>query len=270
MPALSLARGWKVLAALTVGLVLAALGFGVLSASGDSERRRRPGPAGSGDSERRQRPGPAGEEVRLDGNIPARARKTRGEPARAPRRSTASVQPAASDSGEEEPPADILREDRKLRRELEDLKALEAERGRVARALSASGTFDGGPLRIGAGGLAWPVTGPIVSPFGQRWGRLHAGIDIAAPAGRPIRAAAPGLVVIDGPTGGYGNYACIQHTRRLATCYAHMSRSLTEKGSMVRRGEVIGMVGCTGHCFGDHLHFETWVGGRPTDPMPYL
>jgi peptidoglycan DL-endopeptidase CwlO len=123
---------------------------------------------------------------------------------------------------------------------------------------------------LGAGGLAWPLNGPVISPFGQRWGRLHAGIDIVARTGTVVHAAADGAVVIRGPEGGYGNYVCVQHTRRLTTCYAHLSRFLTKRGKVVRQGEPIGLVGCTGHCFGEHLHFETWVGGRPVDPMPFL
>jgi murein DD-endopeptidase MepM/ murein hydrolase activator NlpD len=171
---------------------------------------------------------------------------------------------------QEGPPRHILEENARLRRELKHLEALEAARGRVAQALASTGALYSGPLRLGAGGLAWPVTGPVVSPFGQRWGRLHAGVDIAAPAGTVIRAAAAGAVAISGPVGGYGNYVCVQHSARLTTCYAHLSRFLTEKGAVVRQGESIGLVGCTGHCFGDHLHFETWLGGRPVDPMSYL
>jgi murein DD-endopeptidase MepM/ murein hydrolase activator NlpD len=95
-------------------------------------------------------------------------------------------------------------------------------------------------------------------------------VDIAAPAGAVIRAAAAGAVVIRRPVGGYGNYVCVQHTTRLTSCYAHLSRFLTENGAVVRQGEPIGLVGCTGHCFGDHVHFETWVAGRPVDPMRYL
>lgn len=247
----------RLLLALIVGIAGAALGIGVLVGSGD------PKSPSAVPAVRAVRA-----EVRLDAQIPTQARASRRlrEPAPTRGRTAPDAAPAQAPAG---PPPEILRENAKLRRELEDLKALEAERGRVARALDAAGTFQG-PLRVGAGGLAWPVTGPIVSPFGPRWGRLHAGIDIAAPAGRPIRAAAPGRVAISGPTGGYGNYACVQHDPRLTTCYAHMSRSLTTKGSLVKRGEVIGLVGCTGHCFGDHLHFETWVAGRPADPMPYL
>jgi murein DD-endopeptidase MepM/ murein hydrolase activator NlpD len=127
-----------------------------------------------------------------------------------------------------------------------------------------------GPIRQGSGTLIWPVNGPVASPFGQRWGRLHAGVDIAAPAGTPIRAADSGRVVLQGWTGGYGNYTCIQHGGSLSTCYAHQSRYATSGGASVGRGQVIGYVGCTGSCFGDHLHFETRVNGSPVDPMGYL
>jgi murein DD-endopeptidase MepM/ murein hydrolase activator NlpD len=218
-------------------------------------------------------PAPASE-VRLDELTPAQGRRQERR-SEAKRRATVVqlVSPGGRverASDDEEPPRHILEENAMLRRELKHLKALEAARRRVSRALAAAGAIYDGPLRLGAGGLAWPVAGPIVSPFGQRWGRLHAGVDIAAPAGTVIRAAAAGSVVIRGPVGGYGNYVCVQHTARLTSCYAHLSRFLTEKGAVVRQGDPIGLVGCTGHCFGDHLHFETWVGGRPVDPMRYL
>jgi peptidoglycan DL-endopeptidase CwlO len=150
-----------------------------------------------------------------------------------------------------------------------DLRALEAEQARVQAAL-ASQSFAAGPVRQGGGGLVWPVNGPVVSPFGMRWGRLHAGIDIAVGSGTPIRAAAAGRVVLMGWVGGYGNYTCIQHTGSLSTCYAHQSSFATSNGASVGQGQVIGYVGCTGHCFGDHLHFETRTGGSPVDPMGYL
>jgi murein DD-endopeptidase MepM/ murein hydrolase activator NlpD len=157
-----------------------------------------------------------------------------------------------------------------------DLKALEAEQERVQNALrNAQGnTFKtptgAAPFTQGSGRLIWPVSGPVVSPFGQRWGRLHAGIDIAVPSGTPIRAADTGRVVLMGWTGGYGNYTCVQHTGSLSTCYAHQSSYATSNGASVRQGQVIGYVGCTGHCFGDHLHFETRVNGSPVNPMGYL
>jgi murein DD-endopeptidase MepM/ murein hydrolase activator NlpD len=77
-------------------------------------------------------------------------------------------------------------------------------------------------------------------------------------------------VVLMGWVGGYGNYTCIQHTGSLSTCYAHQSSFATSNGASVSQGQVIGHVGCTGHCFGDHLHFETRINGSPVDPMGYL
>jgi murein DD-endopeptidase MepM/ murein hydrolase activator NlpD len=151
-----------------------------------------------------------------------------------------------------------------------DLAALEREQARVQAALSGAGnTFDG-PIKQGSGQLIWPVNGPVVSPFGMRWGRLHAGIDIAVPSGTAIHAADSGRVVLMGWVGGYGNYTCVQHTGSLSTCYAHQSSFATSNGASVSQGQVIGYVGCTGHCFGDHLHFETRVNGSPVDPMGYL
>jgi peptidoglycan DL-endopeptidase CwlO len=170
--------------------------------------------------------------------------------------------------------AALLAKTRDDRHDLEgDLRALEAEQAKVLAALQASatsGSAPAGPIQQGSGGLIWPVSGPIVSGFGMRWGRLHAGVDIAVPAGTPIRAAQSGRVVLLGWTGGYGNYTCIQHTGGLSTCYAHQSRYATSNGASVSKGQVIGYVGCTGHCFGDHLHFETRINGSPVNPAGYL
>jgi len=146
--------------------------------------------------------------------------------------------------------------------------AIRAKLASVASGGGAAGTA--GPIRPGSGGMVWPVNGPIVSPFGPRWGRLHAGVDIAAPSGTPIRAAQSGKVVLMGPTGGYGNYTCVAHGGGLSTCYAHQSSYATSMGASVSKGQVIGSVGCTGHCFGDHLHFETRMGGSPVNPAGYL
>jgi murein DD-endopeptidase MepM/ murein hydrolase activator NlpD len=162
-----------------------------------------------------------------------------------------------------------LRQVRASRSELEgDLQELEAAQARVTGQLQ--GTLPAGPIKHGTGQLIWPVSGAMVSPFGQRWGRLHAGIDIAAPSGTPIRAADGGTVVLLGSVSGYGNYTCIQHTGALSTCYAHQSSYATSNGASVQQGQVIGYVGCTGHCYGDHLHFETRLNGSPVDPMGYL
>jgi len=152
-----------------------------------------------------------------------------------------------------------------------DLDELEAAQARVTAQLqNGSGGAPAGPIRQGSGQLIWPVNGAVVSPFGMRWGRLHAGIDIAAPSGTPIRAADSGTVVLMGTVSGYGNYTCVGHGGGLSTCYAHQSSFATSQGASVSQGQVIGYVGCTGHCFGDHLHFETRINGSPVDPMGYL
>jgi murein DD-endopeptidase MepM/ murein hydrolase activator NlpD len=127
-----------------------------------------------------------------------------------------------------------------------------------------------GEIRRGSGDMIYPINGQFTSPFGQRWGRLHAGIDLAAPTGTPIRAAASGQVILMAPTGGYGNYTCINHGKSISTCYAHQSRFGTSRGASVKQGEVMGYVGNTGHSFGAHLHFEVRINGKPVDPMEYL
>jgi murein DD-endopeptidase MepM/ murein hydrolase activator NlpD len=120
-----------------------------------------------------------------------------------------------------------------------------------------------------ASGLIWPVSGPVVSPFGWRWGRMHEGIDIGAGYGTPIVAAASGTVIYAGWMGGYGNLIIIDHGGGIATAYGHQS-SFAVGGGAVSQGQVIGYVGCTGHCFGPHLHFEVRVNGSPVDPLGYL
>jgi peptidoglycan DL-endopeptidase CwlO len=142
----------------------------------------------------------------------------------------------------------------------------------IAQQLSttSTGALPAGPIQSGSSGLIWPVNGPITSGFGPRWGSFHEGVDIGVPAGTPIRAAKAGTVVIAAYTGGYGNYTCIDHGGGLSTCYGHQSSFAVSAGDSVSQGEVIGSVGCTGHCFGDHLHFEVRVNGAAVDPMGYL
>jgi peptidoglycan DL-endopeptidase CwlO len=168
----------------------------------------------------------------------------------------------------------VLASTRNDRQDLEgDLRALEAQQAKIqAQLASASGGGSGvaGPIRTGSGGLIWPVNGPIVSPFGMRWGRLHAGVDIAVPSGTPIHAAQSGRVAIAGWVSGYGNYTCIQHSGGLSTCYGHQSSIGVSVGQSVSQGQVIGSSGCTGHCFGPHVHFETRINGAPVNPAGYL
>ena len=157
-----------------------------------------------------------------------------------------------------------------------DLSHLNAQiQAALADAQSSTTTTDplpAGPIQGASGGFIWPVNGPVVSPFGPRWGRLHAGIDIAVPSGTPIRAVKDGNIVLvqsEASSGGYGNYTCIDHGGGLSSCYAHQSVQQITSGS-VSQGDVIGLVGCTGSCYGDHLHFEIRINGVPTDPLGYL
>ena len=151
---------------------------------------------------------------------------------------------------------------------MEDLESLEREQARITGTLQNQ---PAGPIRHGSGQLIWPVNGPITGVFGEaRPGHMHAGLDIAAPSGTPIRAADGGRVALAAFTGGYGNYTCVQHTASMSTCYAHQSRFGTSSGASVRQGQVIGYVGNTGHSFGAHLHFEVRINGSPVNPMGYL
>jgi murein DD-endopeptidase MepM/ murein hydrolase activator NlpD len=131
-----------------------------------------------------------------------------------------------------------------------------------------------GPLPTpSASGLIWPVDGILTSPFGERWGRMHEGIDISAAEGTPIMAADSGTVILlqsEYESGGYGNYTCIDHGGGLSTCYAHQSGFATSSGASVSQGDLIGYVGNTGNSFGAHLHFEVRINGAATDPLGYL
>jgi murein DD-endopeptidase MepM/ murein hydrolase activator NlpD len=145
---------------------------------------------------------------------------------------------------------------------------LEADSAALASRLRSASSYNPGPRS--SAGFIWPVNGPVVSPFGMRWGRMHEGIDIGVAYGTPIHAAAAGRVVYAGWMSGYGNLVAIDHGGGLSTAYAHQSQIGVSLGQSVSQGQVIGYVGCTGHCFGPHLHFEVRVNGTPVDPLAYL
>jgi murein DD-endopeptidase MepM/ murein hydrolase activator NlpD len=149
--------------------------------------------------------------------------------------------------------------------ELEQVSATLAAKIQAAQA--SAGTGGGSPS---ASGYVWPVLGPVTSPFGWRWGRMHEGIDVGAPTGTPIRAAAAGTVIYAGWLGGYGNLTVIDHGGGVATAYGHQSSLAAGSGAYVAQGQVIGYVGSTGHSTGPHLHFEVRVNGVPQDPLGYL
>jgi murein DD-endopeptidase MepM/ murein hydrolase activator NlpD len=116
-----------------------------------------------------------------------------------------------------------------------------------------------------------PNYGPLTSPFGYRWGRLHAGIDLAGPYGSPILAATDGCISYAGPEEGYGEVMKITDWDGTETLYGHMSAFVRTSGC-VKAGQVIARVGAAGDATGAHLHFEVHpsVGGAPIDPIPFM
>jgi murein DD-endopeptidase MepM/ murein hydrolase activator NlpD len=160
-------------------------------------------------------------------------------------------------------------------------RALKAESDRIAAQLRALAGRDRTVARLRPGAhFLMPVDGWKSSNFGWRYDpyyhvwQLHAGVDLAAPGGTPIYAAADGRVARAGWASGYGNYTCLYHGRYhghgLSTCYGHQSRILVHVGQWVHRGQLIGRVGETGAATGYHLHFEVRIDGRPVQPLSWL
>jgi murein DD-endopeptidase MepM/ murein hydrolase activator NlpD len=116
----------------------------------------------------------------------------------------------------------------------------------------------------------YPINTRITSYYGPRWGRIHEGIDFAAPMGSPIKAVSSGRVVYSGWANGYGYVVIVEHQKGLRTLYAHNSKLLVRVGESVGRGEVISRSGNTGNSTGPHLHFEVQVNGRPENPLDYI
>jgi murein DD-endopeptidase MepM/ murein hydrolase activator NlpD len=122
--------------------------------------------------------------------------------------------------------------------------------------------------------LKFPVPGGVLtSPFGYRWGRLHKGLDIAAPVGKPVLACADGRVMFTGSRKRfrrYGNTVLIDHGRGVYTYYAHLSGVSVKKNQNVRKGQKIASVGNTGRTTGPHLHLEVRVANTMYNPLAYL
>ncbi len=118
--------------------------------------------------------------------------------------------------------------------------------------------------------LQWPVTGTVTSHFGRRKGRAHDGIDIGAPMGTQVRAAADGDVVFADTHRGYGNVVILRHADGVMTIYAHHQKNLVLAGQRVRQGDPIAQVGSTGRASGPHLHFEVRQRAQPHDPLRFL
>lgn len=118
--------------------------------------------------------------------------------------------------------------------------------------------------------LDWPVRGLLYARFGKKGKEPHDGIDLASPAGTPVKTAAPGTVLYAGEQQGYGLIAIVQHADDLITLYAHNRDLRVKTGQKVREGQVIATVGESGKTSGPHVHFEVRKGGLPVDPLRYL
>lgn len=148
----------------------------------------------------------------------------------------------------------------------------QAELAARGKAAGVAGSLPSG----GPGSFSWPVSGTITSPFGWRSNPFggspdfHQGLDIAAPTGTTITAAASGTVIMAQWYGGYGNYILIDHGGGYSTGYGHCSAIYVAVGQSVKRGQAIGAVGSTGASTGPHVHFEVRINGKPVDPAPRL
>ncbi|MBA2293508.1 MAG: peptidoglycan DD-metalloendopeptidase family protein [Actinobacteria bacterium] len=156
---------------------------------------------------------------------------------------------------------------------LEEIDALEAQSAELAAQIRLSQQES--PVTpvvqpSGSGILGWPVSGPVTSGFGMRWGRMHEGIDIAVGSGTSVRASAAGSVIYAGWLGGYGNLVVVDHGGGLSTAYAHNSSFASSVGQTVVAGEVVAYSGNTGNSSGPHVHFEVRVNGSAVDPLGYL
>jgi murein DD-endopeptidase MepM/ murein hydrolase activator NlpD len=166
--------------------------------------------------------------------------------------------------------AAVTQRQREVLAEIDEQSKVESELTRIINARARTASVDGGGAPGSSSGCIWPVRGRMTSGFGSRWGRLHAGIDIAAPTGTPIWAAKAGEVIFAGVQSGYGNVVIIDHGGGLTTLYGHQSRIGVHDGQTVGQGEVIGAVGSTGRSTGPHLHFETRYGGAARNPQGCL
>nr|WP_250886663.1 M23 family metallopeptidase [Bacillus sp. SM2101] len=123
----------------------------------------------------------------------------------------------------------------------------------------------------GTGTLLWPASGGYVSSeMGQRWGKLHKGMDIARPSNYTIKAADNGVVEFAGWDGGYGNRIVINHNNGIKTTYSHLSSISVSVGQTIEKGRKIGMMGSTGNSTGTHLHFEVYKNGSVQNPRNFL
>ena len=161
----------------------------------------------------------------------------------------------------------------------EQVAAMQAERAKQAQQAQSEYQDNGGVQVFessGGGGMIWPVSGEITSPFGWRThpifgsSRFHSGLDIGADYGVPIVAAQSGVVIEAGWIGGYGNTVMIDHGGGIVTLYGHNQSLAVDVGQSVAQGQVISYCGSTGNSTGPHCHFEVRLNGEPVSPYNYL
>jgi murein DD-endopeptidase MepM/ murein hydrolase activator NlpD len=186
-------------------------------------------------------------------------------------RSLTAVSPASSDGIS----------DQQYAQSLDQLLALRssAMSGEIMHGLVPSSRFPAGfsgAMNLANAPSLWPVQGIVTSSFGARLdpfngeGAFHTGLDIATSRGDAVRAAADGTVLKAGMGSGYGREVVIDHGRGVETLYAHLSGFAVTAGQDVRRGDILGYVGTSGHSTGPHLHYEVRIHDTPVNPYKYL
>ena len=191
--------------------------------------------------------------------------------------------PAATAAAEPTPASLALTDDpdqQQVKVSIDQFYALrsQAMSGRITRALESglSTNFAGDWTELADAPSLWPVEGRVGSSFGEREdpingeGAFHSGLDIEAPDGTPVRAAADGNVTDAAMNGGYGREIILEHGHDVLTVYGHLSAMAVVPGQHVIRGQVIGYVGQSGRATGPHLHYEVRVHNVPVNPHKYL
>lgn len=153
-------------------------------------------------------------------------------------------------------------------RELEQKKKEEEAKQRQYKVTSRGSDYS----RTSSQGTRFPLASYVYvsSPYGQRWGKLHTGVDLAASSGTHVYAWKSGTVTLSSWAGGYGNCILVKHSDGTTSRYAHLSGYNCSVGNKVAAGELIGYVGSTGNSTGPHLHFEVIINGSTVNPAPYL
>lgn len=126
------------------------------------------------------------------------------------------------------------------------------------------------PKSVTKAGFSWPVDGVVITKYGKQDGLPYEGIDIAAPVGTPVRAAADGEVVFAGTQGGFGRLVVLRHSERRSSVYAHQRALCVKAGQKLRRGELLGLVGQSGGISSPYLYFEVREGAKTVNPRSIL